>query len=125
MGRRYDQTQSSNKGIIYIMNNIMNQNLKSIEVENQKDTAGSHNHLRLYSINKTSQILGIRHQLVRKMILDGRLNAIDFDGKFKVPMASIEDFIKNQQFQPEQKKSSRGPVRNIEERIERIIKRHS
>ena len=101
------------------------QNQKNIEAENQKDTAGSHNNLRLYSINKTSKLLGIRHELVSKLIDDGRLNAIDFNGRYKVPLVSIEDFIKNQHFQPEQKKSNRGPALNLEERIHKIIKRHS
>jgi len=101
------------------------QNQKNIEAENEKDTAGSLNHLRLHSINKTSKILGIRHELVSKLIDDGRLNAIDFNGRYKVPLVSIEDFVKNQRFQPEQKKSHRGPALNLEERIHKIIKRHS
>lgn len=107
------------------MNNTVNQNQRSIEAEGQKYTAGSHNHLRLYSINKTSQILGIRHQQVRMLIDDGRLNAIDINGKYKVPMASIEDFIKNQHYKPEEMNLSRDPVPNLEERIHKIIKRHS
>ncbi len=101
------------------------QNQKNIEAESQKETSDSHSHLRLYSINKTSKILGIRHELVNQLINDGRLNAIDFNGKYKVPMVSIEDFAKNQHFQPERKKSNRGPVPNLEERIHKIIKRHS
>jgi len=69
--------------------------------------------------------MGIRHELVKRLIDEGRLNAIEIDGKYKVPMASIEDFVKNQHSQTKQKRIDRRPVANADEKIQKIIKRHS
>lgn len=106
----------------------MNQNQTKPEAQSIDGTSVSsdkHSHLRLISINKASQIMGIRHESVRRLIDEGRLNAIEIDGKFKVPMGSIEDFVMNLHSQPGLKKFDRRPVANADEKIQKIIKRHS
>jgi len=50
--------------------------------------------LRLLSINEVRQILKIRHQTVKKLVIKGRIKAIKTEnGKYKIPYKSLMEFI--------------------------------
>ena len=51
--------------------------------------------LRLLSVNEARKILGIRANALKNLIVQGRIKAIEINGKYKLTIMSIRDFVTN------------------------------
>ena len=59
------------------------------------NTAGIYDGFRLLSINETRKILGIRTTSLKKLIENGNIDAVEINGKYKISVLSIENFVNN------------------------------
>ena len=80
---------------------------------------------RLNSIHKTSKLLGIRSEAVNKLIQEGKLRSVQVNGKIKIPQAAIQELINAPIDNPTRSIRNNSKEPNIQNRIEKIIKRHS
>ena len=49
--------------------------------------------LRLLSVNEARKIIGIRPATLKRLIEQGRINAVEINGKYKLSLQSIEIFV--------------------------------
>lgn len=80
---------------------------------------------RLHSINKASQLLGIRAEAVSILIREGKLRSVEVNGKIKIPQAAIQDFVNAPIDNPARSIRTDSKAPNIQNKIEKIIKRYS
>jgi len=84
--------------------------------------------LRLLSINVVREILKVRHETVRKLIEDGKIEVIIIGKRIKIPMRSIEKFIEENArvISNEQKDEHLTTSRKyIKDHVDSIIKKHT
>ena len=81
--------------------------------------------LRLLSINEAREILKIRHETVKKLIEEGKIEVVMIGKRVKIPMSSLRKFIAENTIkisgedQNEQNKTRRDYINN---KIDFIIK---
>lgn len=49
--------------------------------------------LRLLSVNEARKIIGIRPATLKRLIEQGRINAVEINGKYKLSLQSIKSFV--------------------------------
>jgi len=55
--------------------------------------AHSYGELRLLSVNEARKVLGIRSTTLKGLIEQGRIDAIEINGKYKLSLMSINKFV--------------------------------
>jgi len=84
--------------------------------------------LRLLSVNEAREILKVRHETVKKLIKEGRIEVIMIGKRIKIPMRSLETFIKESsiklsiEWEEPPDLDSRDYINN---KINLIIKKHT
>jgi len=84
--------------------------------------------LRLLSVNEARKILKIRHQTVKELIEEGKIEVIIMGNRTKIPMSSLIKFIKeNSHKVSEDEKINRTSVTRdyVCNKIESIIVKHT
>lgn len=81
---------------------------------------------RLLSINEVRQILKINYQKAKKLVLDNRLKSVNIDGKNKVPMFRLDEFLMQETSATHQNEINldEGSNKSLKDRIDLIIKKH-
>lgn len=59
----------------------------------------SYGKLRLLSVNEARKILGIRATTLKGLIVQGRIDAIEINGKYKLSLMSINKFVNSNESQ--------------------------
>jgi len=67
--------------------------VSSSELTNQTGIQTMESDLRLLSINEARKTLGIRYETMRKLIEDGRIGYIEIEGKKKISLLSLRQYI--------------------------------
>ncbi len=84
--------------------------------------------LRLLSINEARKLMGIRHETLKKLIYEGKIEVILIEGRIKVPTISLIKFqqqfskLINQRENHTNQNFEELPVKNT---LEKIIKEFS
>ena len=68
---------------------------KNIELDN--NTLLTHDvSLRLLSINEARKLMGIRHETLKKLVYEGKIEVIEIEGKVKIPHINLIKFQQQQ-----------------------------
>lgn len=84
--------------------------------------------LKLLSVNEAREILKIRHETVRKLIEEGKIEVVIIGKRYKIPMSSLKKFIEENTrriTEEEQKEQIREKRNFINSQMDSIIKKHS
>jgi excisionase family DNA binding protein len=84
--------------------------------------------LKLLSVNEAREILKIRHETVKKLIEEGKIEVIIIGSRYKIPMSSLKKFIEEntRRISEEEKEQRLSDERvNIISKIDSIIKKHT
>lgn len=95
------------------------------QTSSQINTAES---LRLLSVNEAREILKIRHETVKKLIEEGKIEVMIIGKRYKIPMSSLKKFIEenSRRITEEEKEQQLSCEReNILNKIDSIIKKHT
>lgn len=57
------------------------------------ESTSSREDLKLLSVNEARKILGIRPTALKRLIEQGRINAVEINGKYKLSLQSIKSFV--------------------------------
>lgn len=100
---------------------------KNIELDN--NTLLTHDvSLRLLSINEARKLMGIRHETLKKLINESKIEVIEIEGRIKIPTINL---IKYQQqssrFINERENQTKLNVKDepVKNKLEKIIKKFS
>ena len=102
--------------------------MSSSELTKQANEVIATESLRLLSMNEVREILKVRHETVRKLIEDGKIEVIIIGKRIKIPTRSLEKFIEENarvitdEQKDERLSTSRG---YINEHVDSIIKKHT
>lgn len=101
--------------------------MSSTELTKQANEVIATDSLRLLSMNEVREILKVRHETVRKLIVDGKIEVIIIGKRIKIPIRSVEKFIEDNArvITDEQKEERLTTSRGyINEHVDSIIKKH-
>lgn len=79
--------------------------------------------LRLLSINEARKTLGIRYETMRKLVDDGRIGYIEIEGKKKISLISLHQYIESNTVQnpPKTKTNIDSDIDTLFEKFKRRI----
>ena len=81
--------------------------------------------LRLLSVNEARKILGIRPITLKGLIDQGRINAVEINGKYKLSMLSIKNLVNTNGNESNQKNNSTTTrIENEKTIINDILKKY-
>ncbi|MCB0723026.1 MAG: hypothetical protein KDC73_11130 [Ignavibacteriae bacterium] len=82
--------------------------------------------LRLLSINGVRKILQISYSSAKKLIEEGKIKSIMIEGKMKVPIFRIHEFLQNEVPENEAVSINKPEVssQNLNDKINSIISKH-
>lgn len=82
--------------------------------------------LRLLSVNEAREILKIRHEAVKKLIEDGKIEVIIIGKRIKIPMRNLNKFIEenSKNISEENELTKSSSLHYLNEEIDSIIKNH-
>ena len=73
--------------------------------------------LRLLSVNEARKIIGIRPATLKRLIEQGRINAVEINGKYKLSLQSIKSFVNPNENEIKHKSNSRSKNNENEKTI--------
>jgi excisionase family DNA binding protein len=65
----------------------------TLNTQPHAESTSSREDLRLLSVNEARKILGIRPTTLKRLIEQGRINAVEINGKYKLSLQSIKSFV--------------------------------
>jgi|WetSurMetagenome_2_1015567.scaffolds.fasta_scaffold76469_1 hypothetical protein len=84
--------------------------------------------LKLLSINKAREILKIRHETVKNLIYEGKIEVIVIGKRVKIPMISLRKYIEENSkklIEEEKEEFKLNRIDYIQNQINLIIKKHN
>ena len=84
--------------------------------------------LKLLSVNEAREILKVRHETVKKLIEDGKIEVIIVGKRIKIPMRSLDKFIeKNARVITDEQKDEHLTTsrKYLNDHVDIIIKKHT
>jgi hypothetical protein len=99
--------------------------MENIRINNSNHANADVNTLRLFSINKVSRILGVRHGTVKKMIVFGKIAHIKINKRIKIPHINLMKFIEEQSIRNKGQGERFLSTEEISLRIDNLIAEYS
>lgn len=82
--------------------------------------------LKLLSINKARKILGVRTDTVKGLIRAGSMKSIEINGRMKIPLQNLIQYINDQSKIPSEEHADNGIISSeeIQNKIDSIIRKY-
>lgn len=97
------------------------------DIQPQTEVLLNCDELRLISVNEAREILKVRHETVRKLIEEGKIEVIIIGKRIKIPINRLKKFIEEntRKISEEEKEQYLSNSRDfINNKIDSIIKKH-